>query len=67
MFVPEHRYVLTEYDPQMPWIVVATARHLTVDLGPGESFAEWAGERWPSPRFRAELEPDELLPWQGAG
>jgi hypothetical protein len=65
--VPEHRYVLTEYNPQMPWIVLGTARHLTVDLGPGESFTEWAGERWPSPRFRAELEPDELLPWQGAG
>jgi len=43
MFVPEHRYILTEYDPQTPWIVVA-ARHLTVDLGPGESFAEWGWE-----------------------
>jgi hypothetical protein len=65
--VPERRYVLTEYDPQKPWIVVGPPRHLTVDLGPDESFSAWAAQQWPSPEFRAELAPDELRPWQGAG
>jgi hypothetical protein len=63
-------FTLTEYDPDRPWIVRVTGRHV-IELPDDEDFAVWAADRWPDQRFRVELdpklEPMELLTGRGAG
>lgn len=65
--MPEYRYALAKYEPSRPWLPVGPIQHLTVELGEGESFAAWAAREWPAPRFKAELEREELGPWQRPG
>jgi len=60
----ERRFTVTEYDPGRPWIRVGESRHMSIELKEDESFAVWAAGAWPPPRFKAELEPDPLGPWQ---
>ncbi|MGP0051823.1 MAG: hypothetical protein ACLPZR_23690 [Solirubrobacteraceae bacterium] len=67
MFVHEHHYNVTEFDPQRPWVVVGETRRLCVELEDGQDFNLWAAKEWPAPRFRAELEPGELPPWEASG
>jgi hypothetical protein len=67
MFVREFRYVVTEYDPHRPWLLVGEPRRLTVELEHAGSFTAWAARTWPPPRYRADLEPETLGPWQGSG
>jgi hypothetical protein len=67
VFVREHRYHVIEFDPQRPWVVVGEIRRLAVELEDGLDFNRWAAQEWPAPRFRAELEPGELPPWEGTG
>ena len=57
----EHRFTLTEYDPDRPWVVRATGRHV-IELPDDQDFGAWAAERWPDQRFKVELEP-KLEPW----
>jgi hypothetical protein len=52
------KFVLTEYDPERPWIVVGE-RQETVELATMASFHAWANEAWPAPRWRAELHPGQ--------
>jgi hypothetical protein len=66
MFVREFRYTVAEYDPQQPWLLVGEIRRLTVQLQDAETFTAWAARRWPTPRYKAELEPEALRPWQDA-
>ena len=54
-------FVVTEHDPERPWLVRAQDWH-TVPLEDGVSFFEWAAEHWPAPRWTVELDP-----WQLAG
>jgi hypothetical protein len=61
-----HRYQVAEYDPQRPWVLVDEIRQLTIQLNDDENFTAWAAQAWPPPRYKAELEPDELQPWRGA-
>jgi hypothetical protein len=63
VFVPECRYTLIEYDQDRPWLIVQT-RHLGVVLTEDDSFTSWAARQWPPPRFKADLEPGALAPWQ---
>jgi hypothetical protein len=63
----EFHYILAEYDPQRPWLMVGEIRHLTVELEGGESFTAWAAREWPGPRFTVTLEPGALAPWQSPG
>ena len=57
----EHRFTLTEYDPDRPWVVRSQGRHF-IELPDDQDFAAWASERWPDQRFMVELEPN-LEPW----
>ena len=57
--MPEFSYVVTEHDPEQPWIVLGRARHL-VTLEADEPFFKWANERWPEPRWSVELDPYQL-------
>jgi hypothetical protein len=59
--MPEFSYVITEHDPQQPWIVVGRTRH-AVTLEDGQNFVEWAHDRWPAPRWSVELDPYQLSP-----
>jgi hypothetical protein len=61
MFVAEYTYVVTEHDPEQPWIVVGRGRH-TVTLEADHNFFDWAHRRWPSPRWSVELDPYQLSP-----
>jgi hypothetical protein len=54
--VAEFTYTVFEHDPQQPWIVRGETQHLTVQLDRAADFPAWAAERWPSPRFTAELD-----------
>jgi hypothetical protein len=67
MFVPEYRYTVAEYDLQRPWLLVGEIRHLAVELEDVHSFRSWAAQKWPAPRFRAELDAGQLGPWQRSG
>jgi hypothetical protein len=58
-FVPEFRFTVFEHDPDRPWIVLGPTQHLTVELEHADEFSVWAGERWPRPRFTAELDPGQ--------
>jgi hypothetical protein len=66
VFVREFRYTIAEYDPQQPWLLVGEIRQLTVQLDDTETFSAWAARTWPAPRYKAELEPEALRPWQDA-
>jgi hypothetical protein len=66
VFVPEVRYTVAEYDPHQPWLLVGEIRRLTVQLEDTETFSAWAAHTWPAPRYKAELEPETLRPWQDA-
>lgn len=57
-FVPLLSYVVTEYDPAKPWIIVGREQR-TVELDDAASFAGWARENWPAPRYAAELDPGQ--------
>jgi hypothetical protein len=67
MFVPQFRHVLRECDPDRPWVIVGDIQYLVVELEDRSAFRAWAAERWPAPRYVAELEPESLGPWKGAG
>jgi hypothetical protein len=67
VFVRELRYTVTEYDPDQPWLLVGEIRRLAVHLEDAETFSAWAARTWPAPRFKAELEPEALRPWQDSG
>ena len=62
----EFRYTFAEYDPRQPWLLVGEIRRLTVRLEDTETFSAWAARTWPAPRYKAELEPEALRPWQEA-
>ena len=64
--LPEFRYTVTEYDPAKPWLIVGPLRRETVQLDDSDDFATWAARAWPGPRFRAQLEPEPLAPWDAA-
>jgi hypothetical protein len=66
VFVREVRYTVAEYDPHQPWLLVGEIRRLTVQLEDTETFSAWAAHTWPAPRYKAELEPEALRPWQAA-
>lgn len=53
-----YSYVVTEYDLQRPWIVLSREQR-AVELDEAASFAEWAREIWPAPRYAAELDPGQ--------
>jgi hypothetical protein len=61
MFVREYGYMVTEHDPDRPWIVRAQ-HHESVRLGDGISFFEWAAGQYPRQQFTVELDPWELSP-----
>jgi hypothetical protein len=63
VFVPELRYSVTECDPQRPWVMVTRTRGLVVDID-ADDFPAWAASAWPAPRYKTELEPGALRPWQ---
>jgi hypothetical protein len=51
-------YVLVEYDPEQPWIVISRERR-TAELDESEDFQEWARRAWPEPQWRVELDPGQ--------
>jgi hypothetical protein len=55
----DYGFTITEHDPELPWIVVAS-QHRAVTLEDGASFFKWAGENWPRPRWTVELDPYQL-------
>jgi hypothetical protein len=57
----QHRFTLTEYEPDRPWVVRASGRHI-IELPEDQDFGTWAAERWSVQRFRVEVEP-KLEPW----
>jgi hypothetical protein len=59
LFVSEYSFTVWEHDAERPWIVLGSERH-TATLADDVSFFEWARERWPSPRFKIELDPWQL-------
>jgi hypothetical protein len=60
-FVPEFSYVVTEHDPDQPWLALGQGRH-KVTLEDGVDFFTWAHEHWPSPRWSFELDRYQLSP-----
>ncbi len=54
--MPEYGFILTEHDPERPWIVVGQEQRV-VWLDDRARFVEWAAEQWPAPRWTAELDP----------
>lgn len=58
-FVPDYSFTINEHDPERPWIVLGS-EHRTVTLEDGDSFFEWAHERWPAPRRAVQLDPWQL-------
>jgi hypothetical protein len=63
--MPTYSFVVTEHDPERPWIVRGQDRE-TVTLDDSASFWTWAHERWPAPRWSVELDPWQLAPeWAG--
>lgn len=57
--VPEFNHTVFEHDHQQPWIARGETQHLTVPLDRAGDFSAWAADRWPSPRFTAELDPGQ--------
>jgi hypothetical protein len=57
--MPEYSFTLREHDPERPWVVLGRERHAAL-LEDGQNFFDWAHERWPSSRFRVELDPGQL-------
>lgn len=51
-----YSFIVTEHDPQRPWVILSTGRH-TVELDDQTLFYTWAQEQWPAPRFTVQLEP----------
>jgi len=47
-------FTVTEYDPDQPWVVVATARD-SVELASVVEFLSWAQARWPEPRYAVRV------------
>lgn len=63
--MPQYSFVVTEHDPERPWIVRAQEHH-TVTLDDGVVFSRWARERWPPPGWSVEVDPWQLAPeWSG--
>jgi hypothetical protein len=55
--MPEYGYMLSEHDPERPWLVIGR-EHRTVTLDDGENFFEWARQEWrPSPGGASSLIP----------
>lgn len=50
----EHRYTVTELDPQRPWVLVGEIRRLSVELEDGQDFNRLSGSR-PRPVESARL------------
>jgi hypothetical protein len=51
-------FTVYERDPDKPWIITDVTHH-TIDLSDAGEFADWARERWPSPRYTVELDPGQ--------
>jgi hypothetical protein len=59
--MPSFSFVVTEHDPERPWIVLDQEHH-TVALDDGVVFSVWAQDRWPAPGWSVELDPWQLAP-----
>jgi hypothetical protein len=57
--MPSYTFVVTEHDPERPWIVLGRERQ-SVMLDDDVLFAVWAHEQWPAPRWSVELDPWQL-------
>ena len=50
-----YNFILREYDPDQPWVLVSTG-HESIELPDDEDFNAWAQTRYPNSRYRVELE-----------
>jgi hypothetical protein len=54
-------FILSTYDNDKPWIVLATGRD-SVELTTVNEFWPWVQVTWPAPRFGVRVEPGQGVP-----